>query len=206
MSRIVGRKLGMTQIYAEDGRAIPVTVIEAKAGTVVGIKTQKRDGYEAALVGFFEDKKEKHFSRAMLTIFKKSGVNACRKLREMPLVEGMAVGEKVTVEQFAAGDTVAVTGTSKGKGFQGAMKRHNFKGGPASHGSMFKRAPGSIGQSASPSKVFKGKKMPGQMGNKQVTVKNLTVVEVRAEQNLILIKGAVPGAKTSVVEIRKEGK
>ncbi len=206
MSSIVGKKLGMTQVFTEDGTAIPVTVIEAAPGTVVGIKTIERDGYEAAQVGFFEHSKEKHFTRALLGIFKKAGVTPCRKLREFPLEEGMAVGEKITVEQFAAGDKVAVTGTSKGKGFQGAMKRHNFKGGPASHGSMFKRAPGSIGASASPSRVFKGKKMPGQMGNAQVTVKHLTVVDVRADQNLILIKGAVPGSKTSVVEIRKEGK
>ncbi|MCK4910820.1 MAG: 50S ribosomal protein L3 [Thermodesulfovibrionales bacterium] len=205
MSHIVGRKLGMTQIFTEEGKAIPVTVIEAKPGTVVGIKTLKRDGYESVQVGFFEHSKEKHHTKAMLGVFKKAGVDACRKLREFPLKEGAAVGDKVTVEQFAAGDKVAVTGTSKGKGFQGAMKRQNFKGGPASHGSMFKRAPGSIGASASPSRVFKGKRMPGQMGNEQVTVKNLTVVDVRAEQNLILIKGAVPGSKTSVVEIRKEG-
>ena len=206
MSSIVGRKLGMTQIFTSDGKAIPVTVIEAAPGTVVGIKTVERDGYEAAQVGFFGHSKEKHYTKAVLGVFKKAGVEPCRKLREFPLEEGMAVGGKITVEQFAAGDKVAVTGTSKGKGFQGAMKRHNFKGGPASHGSMFKRAPGSIGASASPSRVFKGKKMPGQMGNEQVTVKHLTVVDVRAEQNLILIKGAVPGSKTSVVEIRKEGK
>lgn len=205
MSRMVGKKLGMTQIYAEDGTAIQVTVIEARPGTVVGIKTIEKDGYETAQVGFFEDSKEKHYTKALLGVYKKAGATPCRKLREMPLVEGMAVGEKVTVEQFAAGDTVAVTGVSKGKGFQGAMKRHNFKGGPASHGSMFKRAPGSISASAWPSRVFKGKRLPGQMGNEQVTVKNLTVVDVRAEQNIILIKGAVPGAKSSVVEIRKEG-
>lgn len=206
MSSIVGRKLGMTQIFTDDGKAIPVTVIEAAPGTVVGIKTVERDGYEAAQVGFFEHPKEKHYTKPILGVFKKAGVEPCRKLREMPLEEGMVVGGKITVEQFAVGDKVAVTGTSKGKGFQGVMKRHNFKGGPASHGSMFKRAPGSIGASASPSRVFKGKKMPGQMGNEQVTVKHLTVVDVRAEQNLILIKGAVPGSKTAVVEIRKEGK
>ena len=205
MSAIVGKKLGMTQIFTPEGKAIPVTVIEAKPGTVVGIKTLKRDGYESAQVGFFEHSKEKHYTKAMLGVFKKAQVEPCRDLREFPLEEGMAVGDKLTVEQFAAGDKVVVIGTSKGKGFQGAMKRHNFKGGPASHGSMFKRAPGSIGASASPSRVFKGKKMPGQMGNERVTVKNLTVVDVRAEQNLILIKGAVPGARTSVVEIRKEG-
>ena len=202
MSSIVGKKLGMTQVFTEDGTAIPVTVIEAAPGTVVGIKTIERDGYEAAQVGFFEHSKEKHFTRALLGIFKKAGVTPCRKLREFPLEEGMAVGEKITVEQFAAGDKVAVTGTSKGKGFQGAMKRHNFKGGPASHGSMFKRGPGAIGQSASPSKVFKGKKMSGQMGNVRCTVQTLEVVRVDEERNLILIKGAVPGAKGGDVVVR----
>ena len=204
MSTIVGKKLGMTQIFTEDGTSVPVTVIEARPGTIIRIKTSQKDGYEAAQVGFFEDAKEKHYTRAMLGVFKKAGVAPCRKVCEMPLMEGMAAGGQVTVEQFAKGDKVSVTGTSKGKGFQGVMKRHNFKGGPASHGSKFGRAPGSIGQSATPSRVFKGKKLPGQMGSEQVTQKNLTVADVRVEQNLILIRGAVPGHKNAVVEIRKE--
>jgi len=204
MSTMVGKKLGMTQIFTEDGTSVPVTVIEARPGTIVRIKTSEKDGYEAAQVGFFEDTKEKHYTKAILGIFKKVDAVPCRKLTEMPLMEGMVVGGKVSIEQFAKGDKVSVIGTSKGKGFQGVMKRHNFKGGPASHGSMFKRAPGSIGQSAWPSRVFKGKKLPGQMGDKQITQKNLTVVDVRAEQNIILIRGAVPGHNNAVVEIRKD--
>ena len=195
----------MTQVFVEGGTAVQVTVIEARPGKVVAIKTRKKDGYEAMQVGFFEDQKEKHHTRPMLGVFKKAGVTPCRKLLEFPLEGALEVGAELTVEQFEKGDKVAVTGVSKGKGFQGAMKRHGFKGGPASHGGMCDRAPGSIGASASPSRVFKGKKLPGRMGSEQVTVKNLTVVDVRADQNLILIKGAVPGSKNSVVEIRKQG-
>lgn len=203
MIAIVGKKLGMTQIFDDSGRAVPVTVIEARPGTVMEVKAAEKHGYEAIKVGFFEDNKEKHYSKAQLGVFKKAGVEPCRLIREFPLA-GQAVGDKVTLEGFAAGDKVLVVGTSKGKGFQGAMKRHNFGGGPGGHGSMFNRAVGSIGASASPSRVFKGKKMPGRMGTDRVTVKNLKVADVRVEQNLILIEGAVPGAKNSVVEIRKE--
>jgi len=203
MTSIVGRKLGMTQIFDESGRAVPVTVIEARPGTVVEVKTMEKHGYEAIKVGFFEDKKEKHYTKPELGMFKKSGVEPQRLLREFA-VGDKAVGDKITLESFAAGDNVNVIGTSKGKGFQGGMKRHNFKGGPGGHGSMFNRAPGSIGSSATPSRVFKGKRMPGHMGTDRVTVKNLKVADVRAEQNLILIEGAVPGGKNSVVEIRKE--
>jgi len=203
MTSIVGKKLGMTQIFDGSGRAVPVTVIEAKPGTVVEVKTMEKHGYEAIKVGFFEDKKEKHYTKPQLGMFKKVGVEPQRLLREFSMGD-KAVGDKVTLEGFATGDTVNVVGTSKGKGFQGGMKRHNFKGGPGGHGSMFNRAVGSIGSSATPSRVFKGKKMPGRMGTDRVTVKNLKVADVRAEQNLILIEGAVPGAKNSVVEIRKE--
>ena len=205
MTAIVGKKLGMTQIFDEKGRALPVTVIEAQPGTVIEIKTKDKHGYEAVRVGFFEDKKEKHYNRAELGIFRKTGVEPQRLIREFSATGDKAVGDKVTLEGFSAGDTVNVIGTSKGKGFQGGMKRHNFKGGPGGHGSMFNRAVGSIGASASPSRVFKGKKMPGQMGSERVTVKNLKVADVRVEQNLIIIEGAVPGAKNSVVEIRKQG-
>ncbi len=204
MIAIIGKKLGMTQIFDDKGRAIPVTVIEAKPGTVIEVKNNDKHGYEAVKIGFFEDKKEKHYSKANLGIFKKADVVPCRLIREFALSD-KAVGDKITIEGFETGDKVVVVGTSKGKGFQGAMKRHNFKGGPGSHGSMFNRAPGSIGASASPSRVFKGKKMPGRMGTDRVSVKNLKVAEVRTEQNLILIEGAVPGATNSVVEIRKEG-
>jgi large subunit ribosomal protein L3 len=204
MTGIVGKKLGMTQIFDESGRAVPVTVIEARPGVVVEIKTNDKHGYEALKVGFFEDKKEKHYTRAELGMFRKADVEPQRLLREFSSMGDRAVGDKITLEGFAAGDTVNVIGTSKGKGFQGGMKRHNFKGGPGGHGSMFNRAVGSIGSSATPSRVFKGKKMPGHMGTDRVTVKNLKVADVRIEQNLILIEGAVPGARNSVVEIRKE--
>lgn len=201
---ILGRKLGMTQIYEPNGTVIPVTVIEVKPGTVVQVKTMARDGYEAMKVGFFEDARERHYTKPALGEFKKAGVAPCRRLKEYAPA-GKAVGEKLTVEMFAKGDAVSVTGTSKGKGFQGVMKRHGFGGGPASHGSMFYRAPGSIGASSYPSRVLKNKRMPGHLGDVRKTVKNLTVVDVRAEQNILLVRGAVPGAKNSVVEIRKEG-
>jgi large subunit ribosomal protein L3 len=202
MIGIIGKKLGMTQIFGEGGVMIPVTVIEAAPGKVVQVKTKERDGYEAVQVGFFEDTKEKHYTKPMIEMFKKSGVAPCRLLREFPMTE-KAVGDAITLEGFEVGDTITVTGTSKGKGFQGGMKRHNFKGGPGSHGSMFNRAIGSIGSSAWPSRVYKGKKMPGHMGTDRVSTQNLKVVEVKVEQNIILIRGAVPGAKNSVVEIRK---
>jgi large subunit ribosomal protein L3 len=200
---IVGRKLGMTQVFEDNGTVVPVTVIEARPGCVVQLKSLERDGYEAAKVGFFEMARKKNMTRPQLGVFDKAGVNAYRVTREFPM-DGFSVGDMVTVERFEKGDTVSVSGTSKGKGFQGVIKRHNYKGGPASHGSMFKRAPGSIGASASPSRVWKNKGMPGHMGAERVTVKNLRVVDVKADQNLILIRGAVPGAKNSTVEVRKE--
>jgi large subunit ribosomal protein L3 len=203
MTGIVGRKLGMTQIFAEGGTMVPVTVIEAKPGTVVQVKTLERDGYEAAKVGFFEDEKEKHYTKPVLGVFKKSGTRPCRLLRELPM-GGLEVGQAVTLEGFAKGDKVSVGSVSKGKGFQGAMKRHNFSGGPGSHGSMFNRAVGSVGASSYPSRVWKGQRMPGHMGAGKVTVKRVEVVDVRLEQNLILLKGAVPGGRHAIVEIRKE--
>lgn len=204
MKRILGKKVGMTQIFAEDGRMIPVTVVEARPGSVVAIKTKERHGYEAMQVGYFEDKKEKHYSKAMLGVFKGASVTPCRKLQEFPLVDGVNVGDQITLEGFAAGDKITAIGTSKGKGFQGGIKRHNFNSGPDSHGSMHNRAVGSVGASSHPSRVFKGKRMPGHMGCDRVTVQNLRVVDVRPEQNLILIRGAVPGGKNAVIEIRKE--
>jgi large subunit ribosomal protein L3 len=193
----------MTQVFEEDGTMVPVTVIEALPGCVVQVKNRERDGYEAVKVGFMEARKEKNMTRPMLGVFKKAGVKPYRVLREFPM-DGLNVGDFVTVEKFQKGDTVSVSGISKGKGFQGVVKRHNFKGGPASHGSMFGRAPGSISASAYPSRVFKNKKLPGQMGSERVTTKNLKVVDVKGEQNLLLLRGAVPGARNSVVEVRKE--
>jgi large subunit ribosomal protein L3 len=200
---MLGRKLGMTQIFDEEGKIVPVTVIEARPGSVVQVKTQERDGYEAVKVGFFEDEKEKHYTKPVLGVFKKAGLRPCRVLREFPM-GGLSVGDRITVGSFARGDRVSVRGVSKGKGFQGVMKRHNFKGGPGSHGSMFNRAPGSIGASSYPSRVWKGQRMPGHMGAEKVAVKNLRVVDVREEQNLILVRGPVPGARNSIVEISKE--
>ena len=203
MTGILGRKLGMTQVFDESGRMYPVTVVEAGPCCVVQIKTKERDGYEAVKVGFGVMKKEKNVNKAMKGIFKKVGVGLYRLLKEFPMSE-LKVGEMITVEKFRKGDVISVSGVSKGKGFQGVMKRHNYKGGPASHGSMFYRAPGSIGASSFPSRVWKNKGMPGHMGSEVVTVKNLKIVDVKIEQNLLLILGAVPGSKGTYLEIRKD--
>ena len=202
MIGILGKKLGMTQIFTNDGKAYPVTVLEAGPCCVVQVKTVQNDGYEAVKVGFLEAK-EKKVNKPVLGVFKKAGMKPYRILREFPL-EGLKIGDFLTVERFAKGDRVSVSGVSKGKGFQGVMKRHHFSGGPGSHGSMFNRAPGSIGASSYPSRVWKNQKMPGHMGSKMVTVKNLEIVDVRPEQNLVLILGAIPGAKGTIVEIKKE--
>jgi large subunit ribosomal protein L3 len=202
MVGILGKKLGMTQIFTEDGRACPVTVIEAGPCCVVQVKTADRDGYEAVKIGFLEVK-EKKLNKPESGVFKKAGVKPCRILKEYP-ISGLKVGEFLTVEKFANGDRVSVSSISKGKGFQGVMKRHHFSGGPGSHGSMFNRAPGSIGASSYPSRVWKNQGMPGHMGSERVTVKNIEVVDVRTDQNLLLIKGAVPGGTGTIVEIKKE--
>ncbi|MBF0464582.1 MAG: 50S ribosomal protein L3 [Nitrospirae bacterium] len=196
---IIGRKLGMTQIFTETGNVVPVTLIEAGPCSVIQIKTVERDGYDSVKVGFIETKKA---NKPMKGIFEKSGLKPTRVIREFP-IDGLKVGDFVTVDRFAAGDVVKVAGVSKGKGFQGVMKRHNYAGGPGGHGSMFNRAPGSIGASSFPSRVWKNKGMPGHMGSERVTVRNLTIVGVRAEQNVLIVKGAVPGAKGDIVEIRK---
>jgi large subunit ribosomal protein L3 len=202
MLGILGKKIGMTQVFTDDGRAYPVTVIEAGPCCVVQVKTRDNDGYEAVKIGFPEVK-EKKLNKPESGIFKKAGVKPYRMLREFA-ASGLKVGEFVTVDGFTKGDKVSVSGISKGKGFQGVMKRHNFSGGPGSHGSMFNRAPGSIGASSYPSRVWKNQKMAGHMGSERVTVKNLEIIDVRSDQNLLLIKGAVPGAVGSVVEIKKE--
>ena len=202
MTGILGKKLGMTQIYMEDGKACPVTVVEAGPCCVIQVKTLDNDGYEAVKVGFIEAK-EKKLKKPIAGVFKKVGVKPYRILKEFPM-SGFKVGEFLTVEKFVKGDKVSVTGVSKGKGFQGVMKRHHYAGGPGSHGSMFNRAPGSIGSSSFPSRVWKNKALPGHMGSERVTTKNLEVVDVKNEQNLLLIKGAVPGANGGLLEIRKE--
>ncbi len=204
MTGIVGKKLGMTQIFTQDGRMLPVTVIEAAPGLVLEVKTREKHGYEAVKVGFFETARAKQLTRPEKGVFEKAGVKTYyRKLKEFPM-GGLQAGETITVEKFAKGDKVSVSGISKGKGFQGVMKREKFKGGPGSHGSMFNRAPGSIGASSFPSRVWKGQGMPGHMGSERVTTKNVEIVEIRAEQNLILLGGSVPGAKGTIVEIRKD--
>lgn len=202
---ILGKKLGMTQIFAVDGKRIPVTVVEAGPCVVLQKKTVETDGYNALQVGFGA-KKTHRTNKPAMGHFKKAGQGAFADLREFRVdnVDDYNVGDEISCEGlFAAGDIVDVSGTSKGKGFQGVIKRWNFSGGRSTHGSKFHRAPGAIGCSAWPSRVFKGKKMAGQMGNERVTTQNLQVVEVRPEQNLVLLKGAVPGPKNGLVTIRK---
>ena len=203
MKGIIGKKLGMTQIFLEDGTRVPVTVIQAGPCYVVQKKTADRDGYSAVQVGF-ESVAAANVNKPYLGHCTKSGHGVFRHLREFKndQVESMNVGDEITVNEFSVDDVIDVTGTSIGKGFQGVMKRWNFKGGRASHGSRFHRAPGSIGASATPSRVFKNKKMPGQMGNVKVTVQRLKIVRVDVADNLLLIKGAVPGHKNSIITIK----
>jgi len=203
MKGILGKKIGMTQVFTGDDRLIAVTVIEAGPCKVLQSRVMEKDGYEALQVGFDVIKKKKNVSKAMNGHFMKTSASAQRFIREIKM-EGVNEGEEIAVDVFSKGEKVSITGTSKGKGFQGVMKRHNFSGGPASHGSMFKRAPGSMGSSAYPSRVWKNKKLPGQMGNVRVTVKNLEVFDIKKEQNLILVKGAVPGAIGSYLIINSD--
>ena len=200
---IVGTKLGMTQLFdSETGRVTPVTVIEAGPCPVVSVRTAEADGYSALQLAFGEVK-EKQLSRPEAGHLRHAGVGPHRHLVEIRDAEG-SVGDTVTVEAFQVGDTVKVSGTSKGKGFAGTVKRHNFGRGPVTHGSHNVRAPGSIGASAYPARVFRGTRMPGQLGNKRVTQRGLRVVEVDAERNLLLVAGAVPGPTGSVLEVRSE--
>jgi len=202
---IIGKKVGMTQVYAEDGRAYPVTVIEAGPCVVVQRKSKGKDGYSAVQLGLVEARKAKRVTKAMKGHFDKAGLPPCRVLREFRVAEGaeVKVGDKVSVDLFAAGDTISVSGTSRGLGFQGVVKRHHFRGGAATHGSMFHRAPGSIGASAWPSRTLKGMKAAGHMGAEKVTVRNVEVVRVDAGNNLLIVRGSVPGAGGAIVVIRK---
>ncbi len=202
MKGILGKKIGMTHVFSEDGSVIPVTVIETGPCKAVQSKVTGSDGYAAVQIGFDEIKKEKNVPKGRLGHFKKVSLPPYRFLREIKM-EGLKVGDDVTVDIFNKGDMLSVTGISKGKGFQGVMKRHNYKGGPGSHGSMFNRAPGSIGQSSFPSRVWKNKGMPGHMGDERVTTKNIEVIDVRKEQNLLVVKGSVPGANGGYLIIRK---
>jgi len=192
----------MTQVFTEDGKICPATVVEAGPCCVIQVKTLDNDGYEAVKIGFLEVK-EKILNKPLAGVYRKTGVRPLRILKEFPM-SGLKVGEFVTVEKFSKGDRVSVTGISKGKGFQGVMKRHHFAGGPGSHGSMFNRAPGSIGASSFPSRVWKNQGLPGHMGSERITVKNLEIVDIKAEQNLFIIRGAVPGSKGTFLEIKKK--
>ena len=202
---IIGKKVGMTQVYTEDGRAVPVTVIQAGPCVVVQRKSKEKDGYSAVQLGLVEDRKVKRVTKAMKGHFDKASLPPCRVLREFRVDGGdeAKVGDKISVEQFAPGESIHVVGTSKGKGFQGVVKRHHFRGGAATHGSMFHRAPGSIGASAYPSRVLKGMRAGGHMGSERVTARNLTIVRVDAEKNILVVKGSVPGSGGSYLVIRK---
>ena len=199
---ILGKKVGMTQIFTEAGELIPVTVIEATPNVVLQVKTVETDGYNAIQVGF-DDKREVLSNKPAKGHVAKANTAPKRFIREFKNIEGLEVGSEITVDTFEAGDVVDVTGTSKGKGFQGAIKRHGQSRGPMTHGSKFHRHAGSNGAASDPSKVFKGKKMPGQMGNKKITVQNLEIVRVDAENNLLLVKGSVPGPKKCLVTIKE---
>jgi large subunit ribosomal protein L3 len=205
MAAILARKLGMTQRFLEDGRVERVTVLEAGPCPVTAVRTVERDGYEAVQLAF-DACKEKSLTRPELGHLKKADASAHRTLAEFRDEAGeLLVGETVKVDAFAVGDRVKVSGKSKGKGFQGTIKRHNFASGPKSHGSHNVRAPGSIGASATPSRVFKGIRGPGRMGGGRITQRGLTVVEVIPRQNLLLVRGAVPGPKGGTVEVRSDG-
>jgi large subunit ribosomal protein L3 len=205
VSAILAKKLGMTQVFQEDGTVARVTVLEAGPCPVTAIRTVERDGYEAVQLAFGASK-EKHLSKAELGHLKKADAPPLRTLVEFRDEVGeLTLGETVTVEAFEAGAHVKISGVSKGKGFQGTIKRHGFRSGPKSHGSHNVRAPGSIGASATPSRVFKGIRGPGQMGNKRVTQKGLEVVLIDAKDNLLLVRGSVPGPTGGIVEVRSDG-
>jgi large subunit ribosomal protein L3 len=205
MEGILGKKLGMTQVYREDGTVVPVTVVQAGPCTIVQVKDDGRDGYSAAQLGLVEENPPKRVPKPLAGHFEKAGVPPTRRLVEFEVVgdEEVSPGDQVKCSIFAEDDYVDVTGRSKGKGFQGVMKRHGFHGGRATHGSMFHRAPGSVGQAAFPSRVFPGTRLPGQTGSERITVKNLQVVKVDEENNLLYLKGAVPGAKNTFLRIRR---
>jgi large subunit ribosomal protein L3 len=203
---LIGKKVGMTQSFDAEGNVIPVTVIKAGPCTVIQKKTKEKDGYAAIQLGLVEDKSLKKPTKPISGHFKKSGVPPTRVLREFRFAGPVELkeGDQVFVDIFEAGEKVHVTGTSKGKGFQGVVKRWGFRGGGATHGSMFHRAPGSIGASSYPSRVLKGTRMGGHMGQDRVTVRNLTVIRADKENNLLVIKGAVPGPRGCYILILKD--
>jgi len=201
---IIGRKLGMTQVFSADGQVVPVTVLKAGPCVVVQRKTAAKDGYEAAQLGLVEFVKPKRINKPESGRFKKTGIEPTRVLREVRLAEGSETktGDRIAVELFKVKQKVDVTGISKGRGFAGSVRRHHFRGGDGSHGSMFHRAPGSIGASSFPSRVWKGTRMAGHLGNARCTVRNLEVVQVDPDDNLLLVEGAVPGPDGGLVIIR----
>ena len=201
---LLGKKLGMIQVFDENRRLVPVTVIEAGPCGVVQVKTMSSDGYEAVQIGFREIP-ERKMTKPQVGHMKKAGDRLWRYQKEVQSQGESQVGSLVKVDIFSEGESIDVQGVSKGKGFQGVIKRHNYSGGPASHGSMFHRAPGSIGSSSFPSRVLKNKKLPGHMGNKRITVKGLRVVGVKPEENILLVSGSVPGPAGGVVFVRKVG-
>ena len=199
---LLGKKLGMTQIFDENGKVIPVTVIEAGPCTVVQVKTKDADGYEAVQLGFGEVKAKK-VTKPAAGHFKKANVEPKKHLREFRLEEiSYNVGDELKADVFTAGESVDITGTTKGKGFQGVIKRHGQSRGPMGHGSMYHRRPGSMGPTSTPGRVFKGKKLPGHMGMQQVTIQNLEIVNVDLDKNVILVKGSVPGNKGAILKIK----
>lgn len=201
---IIGTKMGMTQVFKEDGTMVPVTVIKAGPCSVIQLKTVENDGYEAVQLGY-EDKKENNTNKCQKGHFAKSGVAPKKVVKEMKFENAAEynLADEVKVDIFQVGDRVDITGTSKGKGFQGGIKRHGYSRGPMAHGSKYHRASGSMGASATPSHVMKGKKLPGQMGNERSTMLNLEVVVVDTDKNVLLVKGAVPGIRGSVVAVRE---
>jgi large subunit ribosomal protein L3 len=203
---IIGKKLGMTQVFADDGATVCVTVIEVEPSVIVQVKTKDQDGYDAIQLGYGRIK-QKNVTKPLQGHFSKANKGFFRKLKEFQAEsENYEAGQEITADIFQVGDFVDVVGTSKGKGFAGVVKRHGFAGGKATHGSMHHRAPGSIGASADPARVFKGTKMGGQMGNVLKTIQNLQVWQVRPDRNLLLLKGSIPGSENGFVLIKKATK
>lgn len=207
MKGLLGKKVGMTQVFAEDGTLVPVTVIEVEPSVIVQMKTVETDGYNAIQVGHGQVK-EKHLNKPLKGHFEKAGVSIKKHLQEFRLdtVDGYEIGQEIAADLFETGAKVDVVGVSKGKGFQGVIKRHNQSRGPMSHGSHYHRRPGSMGNASSAGRVFKGKKLPGHMGHVRVTVQNLEVVRVDTENKMLLLKGAVPGAKGGLLTIKESVK
>ncbi|WP_304511475.1 50S ribosomal protein L3 [Desulfobacula sp.] len=207
MSALLGKKIGMTNVFSSDGKLVPVTVVQAGPCVVTQIKTKETDGYNALQLGFDEKKVEK-LNKPMAGHLKKASDKGFCVLREFRTndLEDVKAGATIGIDVFAVGDKVNISGISKGRGFQGTIKRHGFSRGPETHGSRNHRKPGSIGNSAWPGRVFKGKKLPGHMGTNRETVKNLTIVDIKHKDNLLLVKGAVPGFKTGILEVQKTDK